>query len=198
MRHCGSCGTTPCRFTHPLIEKETPVAKDKDEHTEIIGGAEVVVRGNEAGLDTGDYSDHPEVVAVLEDDESADAALLAQGYRRRGVIVVGEQDLWNVLGFDITKAMLRHIEFSQATMTWKVYLDSETLPLVAPYTEARQIDYGSALELFGRQGFSNDDWKAVAVSVARWVDEASGTNFWAALTDEQAQALRHAMDEDTE
>ena len=96
-----------------------------------------------------DPAAEPEVVAVIEDDLAAEEEALAAGYRRRGVIWIGEQDLWDALHFDITKAHLRHVEFDQKTMTWKVYLDSDLLPLVAPYTEARVVDYQSALELFG-------------------------------------------------
>ena len=119
MRYCGCCGTTPCRFIHPLIEKETPVDKDEIEVHEIDPAAE------------------PEVVAVLEDDVAAEEEAIARGYRRRGVIWIGEQDLWHALALGHHQGRLRHVEFDQATMTWKVYLDSEALPLVAPYTEAR-------------------------------------------------------------
>lgn len=184
----------PCRFQPILINKEKPVEKDEHEHTEIIGGAEVVVRSNETGLDTGDYSD-VEVVAVIEDDDDADAALFAQGYRRRGVIVIGEPDLWNALGLDMTKAQMRNAVFDQSTMTWRVYLDSEELPMVAPYTEARAVDYHTALELFGIEGFTNLDWRKIAAKIASWVDEASGTNFMAALTDTEAEALEKAMED---
>ena len=169
--------------------------KDKDEHTEIIGGAEVTVRGNEAGLDTGDYSD-VEVVAVLEDDTAAEEEAIAAGYRRRGVIWVGEQDLWAVLGLDITKAQLRHVEFDQRTMTWKIYLDSDLLPLVAPYTEARVIDYAAALELLGTEDLTAAGWRAVAVKLAIWCGEHGDAHFWRDLTTPETVALGLAVAED--